>query len=224
MSPKVTSPGKESESYSSLKERRKSLTPVIIVLSPSSQILLAECLTDPIGKSFTPHLLHQPSHERSFYLPASISQPFYRSNCSLCSRSAVLSARRKSLAFFSPSDYQSPEACHQHSFENDFTGPCSYARCLFPQITGPRCSCDCPTLGPWSLSQSLLVCSSHSRTHSFARRLFDCPSQEDSSLSFIRLNYYACFVEGEGMTDTSLNNQPPFLLHRLPFVCQLFLH
>lgn len=100
MSPKVTSPGKESESYSSLKERRKSLTPVIIVLSPSSQILLAECLTDPIGKSFTPHLLHQPSHERSFYLPASISQSFYLSNCSLCSRSAVLSARRKSLAFF----------------------------------------------------------------------------------------------------------------------------
>lgn len=90
----------KSESYSSLKERRKSLTPVIIVLSPSSHILSAECLTDPIGKSFTPHLLRQPSHERSFYLPASISQPYLLSNCSRCSRSAVLSARRKSLTSF----------------------------------------------------------------------------------------------------------------------------
>lgn len=128
MSPQVTSPGKESESYSSLKERRKSLTPVIIVLSSSSQILLAECLTDPIGKSFTLHLLHQLSQERSFYLPASISQSLCLSNCSLCSRLAVLSARGKSLP---PLDYQSLEACHQHSFENGFTGSCSCACCLF---------------------------------------------------------------------------------------------
>lgn len=157
------------------------------------------------------------------YLPPFLSRSTSQTAHSAVVRLSFPLGENHSL-FFSPSDYQSPEACHQHSFENDFTGPCSYARCLFPQITGPPCSCDCPTLGPWSLSQSLLVCSSHSRTHSFARRLFDCPSQEDSSLSFIRLNYYACFVEGEGMTDTSLNNQPPFLLHRLPFVCQLLLH
>ncbi len=67
-----------------------------------------------------------------------------------------------------------------------------------PQITGAPCSCDCSTPGPQSLFRSPLMWSSHSRAHSFARRLFDCPSQEDSSLSFIWLNYYAGFVEGVG--------------------------
>lgn len=151
MSPQVTSQGKESESYSSLKERRKSLTLVIIVLSPSSQILLAECLTDPIGKSFTLHLLHQPSQERSFYLPASISQSSYLSNCSLCSRLAVLSARRKSLLFFLPwlsvpGDVSSALVIIWEWLHRTLLICLLFIR--LPQITGPPCSCDCPTLGP----------------------------------------------------------------------------
>lgn len=97
---KLLVPARKSESYSSLKEKRKSLTPVIIVLSPSSHILLAECLTDPAGKSFTPHLLRQPSHERSFYLPASVSHSFCLSNCSHCSCSSVRAEEHNSLFFF----------------------------------------------------------------------------------------------------------------------------
>lgn len=37
-----------------------------------------------------------------------------------------------------------------------------------------------------------------------------CRSQEDSSLSFIWLNYYAGFAQGKGMSDTSLSGQSPF--------------
>lgn len=73
---------------------------MIIVLSPSSQILLPECLTGPTGKSFTLHLLRQPPHERSFYLPASVSHSFCLSNCSLCSRCLSFAADEKSLTFF----------------------------------------------------------------------------------------------------------------------------
>ena len=161
---KLLVPARKSESYSSLKEKRKSLTPVIIVLSPSSHILLAECLTDPAGKSFTPHLLRQPSHERSFYLPASVSHSFCLSNCSLCSCSSVRAEEHNSLFFFS--NYPSPEACHQHSFENDFTGPSSHTCCLsgFPGSQALPCSCDRPPLGgPQSVFGSR---SSHSRTRS----------------------------------------------------------
>lgn len=49
-----------------LKERRKSLTPVITALSPSGHIRSAERLTDPAGKSFTARTPPQRSHERSF--------------------------------------------------------------------------------------------------------------------------------------------------------------
>lgn len=146
---KLLVPARKSESYSSLKEKRKSLTPVIIVLSPSSHVLLAECLTDPAGKSFTPHLLRQPSHERSFYLPASVSHSFCLSNCSLCSRSTVLSGQRNITHSFFFSNYLSLEVCRQRSFENDFTGPSLHACCLsdFAGSQALPCSCDRPPPG-----------------------------------------------------------------------------
>lgn len=155
---KLLVPARKSESYSSLKEKRKSLTPVIIVLSPSSHILLAECLTDPAGKSFTPHLLRQPSHERSFYQPASVSHSFCFSNCSLCSRSTVLSGQRNiTHSFFFFFNYPSLEACRQRSFENDFTGPSLHACCLsdFAGSQALPCSCDRPPPGGPSLSLAL---------------------------------------------------------------------
>lgn len=119
-------------------------------------------------------------------------------------------AAENHVLFFSVN--QSPEACHQHSFENDLKGPHSHAHCLFDcsksqahlflatvllpglSLSFPLCSCDHPT--QWATL--------------FARRLFDCPSQEDSSLSFIWLNYHSGFAEGEGMSDTSLNDPASF--------------
>ena len=177
---------------------------MIIVLSPSSQILSAECLTDPTGKSFTPRL---PAPAVPWEVILSTCRPFLSRSTPQSAHSAVVRlsfpGEVKSLTFIS--DYQSPEACHQRSFANGFTGPCLHARTLFdfPKSQAP------PVPLPRSLFHSLLVWSSCSRTHSFARLSFDCPSQEDSSLSFIWLNYYAGFAEGAGMSDTSLNDQPP---------------
>lgn len=78
--------------------------------------------------------------------------------------------------FFLLSDYQPPEACHQHSFENDFTGLCAHALHLFDfpksQALSPSlffvfvtvlllvlsftpCLCDHPTQGATLFAQRL---------------------------------------------------------------------
>lgn len=82
-------------------------------------------------------------------------------------------------------------------------------------------SCLSKTQGPLSSADRVIV-PLKGPADSFARRLFDRPSQEGSSLSFIWLNCYASFLEGDGMSDTSLNDLPPFLLPHLLCVCQLF--
>lgn len=117
--PQVSPSGRGSGSCSSFKERRKSLTPVIIALSPPGHIRSAPRLTDPAGKSFTRRSLRQAPRERSFYLPASIPQTSQLSKCTLGSCSAVLSARRKIILLSCPS----LEECHQRSFEDRIIGP-----------------------------------------------------------------------------------------------------
>lgn len=162
---KLLVPARKSESYSSLKEKRKSLTPVIIVLSPSSHVLLAECLTDPAGKSFTPHLLRQPSQERSFYLPASVSHSFCLSNCSLCSRSTVLSGQRNithSFFFLTIRPWRCVVSAHLRMISRD--PPCMLA--VYPTSPDHRPFLVLATVllpGPQSVFGSR---SSHSRTRS----------------------------------------------------------
>lgn len=127
---------------------------------------LAECLTDPSGKSFTFHLLRQTSHEGSFSLPAAISQSFYLSNCSLCSRLTVLSDRREPLSSLTCSPLRHVISTHLRLIS------WLPAQMLGVYLTFQRLALfgNCATPG-----LSLLR----------AQYLFDCPSQEDSSLSFI---------------------------------------
>lgn len=148
-------------------------------------------------------------------------QTFHLSNCSLCSRSPVLS--RHSLFFLWVSV---PRGVSSALIWEWFHGTL-LTRSVFiwlpPNHRPSLFLCLSYSWASVSLSLSALVIVPL-KGPSFAQRLFDCPSQEDSSLSFIWLNYYAGFVDAEGMSDTSLNNQPPFLLRHLLNVCQLFLH
>lgn len=112
--------------------------------------------------------------------------------------------------------YVSLEACHQHSFENDFMGPCLHAQ--LPKFTSPA------TVLLQGLGLSVMLVPLKSLAYSFTQCSVDCLSQEDSSFWLIWLNYYAGFAQREGMSDTLLNDQPPFLMRCLLCVCQLFLH
>lgn len=117
--------------------------------------------------------------------------------------------------FFLLSDYQPPEACHQHSFENDFTGLCAHALHLFDfpksQALSPFFFCFLwLSYSSFSLSLPACVIIPLKEPLFLLSACLTCRSQEDSSLSFIWLNYYAGFAQGKGMSDTSLSGQSPF--------------
>ncbi len=189
---------------------------MIIVLSPSSHILSAECLTDPTGKSFTLCSPCQPSHETSFYLPASDSQSVCF-NCSFCRHSLVLSSRK----YHSVSLTISPRRCvistRLRRISQDpapmlsvYLTSINHRPSLFLRLSRSSTSvylslfsaCDLPTL-------LFAACLTVLPRRIPACRLFD-------------LITMPALVERERMSDTSLNDQPPFLLYRLLFVCQLF--
>lgn len=158
-SPYVTSRGEESKSYFRLKEKRKSLTLVIIVLSPWSQILFAECLTDPTGKSFTLHLLRQPSHERSFYLTR---RPTFQTAHSAVVRLSSPKEENHSLCL-TICPWRRVISTHLRMISWDPAQ--SNVLCLFdcPKSQALLDSCDCPTPGRRCLFHFLLMWSSHSR-------------------------------------------------------------
>lgn len=111
-----------------------------------SQILLLECLTDPSGKSFTLHLPRR-RVPRGVILSTCLrlSSVPTSQNCSLCSCSPVLFRQKEICHFFltsPPLSPGSPEARHQRSFENYFTGVCSHARrgSDSSKSQGPHCT------------------------------------------------------------------------------------
>lgn len=114
-----------------LKERRKSLTPVITALSPSGHIRSAERLTDPAGKSFTARTPPQRSHERSFL-----------STCLHFSDVPTLKVHTLQL-FSRPGEKSSSstvrplEGRHQDAFEDSFTRHCSPVPVLLRGVGHP---------------------------------------------------------------------------------------
>lgn len=145
------------------------------------------------------------------YLP-----PFLSPSTSQTAHSAV--ARLS----FPAEDDQSLEACHQRSFESDFMGPCSHARCWF----------DCPisqallVLATQALFHSVLVWSSHSRAR---RTLLLCtcltvlPRRIPPCRLFDLITMPPSCKE-RGWVTLCLMTRPHFPLRCLLYVCQLFLH
>lgn len=83
---------------------------------------------------------------------------------------------------------------------------CSFHICL---TVLPRDTNCCPALVWMSLlgERALVSLDDPSPGKMFTLCSFDCPSLENSSSSFIWLNCYARFTEGERMNGTTLNNQ-----------------